>query len=283
MFLAPRVLHFAAEEVHWECMELCTTESLPTLFNIIPDSDSIILKSSLRHDLPEQDKARVLYDAWYQLVIAYSSGTLTFTSDRIIAIAGLAGIFCRLLGLSEGDYLCGIWRTQLEHDLMWKRNGPCWASHHTRLSDLPSWSWLSMCAETWICSGWIWGQREDDDLTTAEVVHASTTPVQTAFGPVSSGKVALQVFLCQCTIRREDYTHLDRRYMRRMIPPYTGGSDYGYSMDLDGSRLREEEHFEICTDDDGDQLVNKTVYLMLGRARDPECDKSVARIEGRGP
>jgi hypothetical protein len=283
MFLAPRVLHFAAEVVHWECMELCTTESLPTLFNIIPESDSIILKSSLRHDLPEQDKARVLYDAWYQLVIAYSSGTLTFTSDRIIAIAGLAGIFCRLLGLSEGDYLCGIWRPQLEHDLMWKRSGPCWASHHTRLSDLPSWSRLSMCAETWICSGWIWGQREDDDLTTAEVVHASTTPVQTAFRLVSSGKVALQVFLCQCTIHRKDYAHLDRDYMRRMIPPYSGEYNYGYSMDLDGSTLREEEHFEICTDDDGDQLVNKTVYLMLGRARDPECDKSVARIEGREP
>jgi hypothetical protein len=139
-----------------------------------------------------------------------------------------------------------------------------------------------MCAETWICSGWNWGQREDDDLTTAEVVHASTTPVQTAFGPVSSGKVALRVFLCQCTIRREEYTH-GGDYMRRVIPLYSGESDYDYSMDLDGSTLREEEHFEICTDDDGDQLVNKTVYLMLGRARDPECDKSVARIKDREP
>ncbi|OAG15166.1 HET-domain-containing protein, partial [Alternaria alternata] len=120
MFLAPRALHFATEVVHWECMELCTTESLPTLLNIIPESNIIIRKSALRYDLPEQDRAQVLYDAWYRLVIAYSGGTLTFTSDRIIAIAGLAGIFCRLLGLSEGDYLCGIWRPQLEHDLMWK-------------------------------------------------------------------------------------------------------------------------------------------------------------------
>jgi hypothetical protein len=61
-FLAPRVLHFAAEEVHWECMELFTAESLPTLFNTTPVSNIIIRKSTLRYDLPEQHRAQVLYD-----------------------------------------------------------------------------------------------------------------------------------------------------------------------------------------------------------------------------
>jgi hypothetical protein len=137
-FLAPRVLHFAAEEVHWECMELFTAESLPTLFNTTPASNIIIRKSALRYVLPEQDRAQVLYDIWYQLVTAYSRGSLTYKSDRAIAIAGLAGMFSRLLELSQSDYLCGIWRPQLEHDLMWRRHGHCWTTQGMRPTDLPS-------------------------------------------------------------------------------------------------------------------------------------------------
>ena len=268
-FLAPRVLHFAAEEVHWECMELFTAESLPTLFNTTPTSNIIIRKSALRYDRPEQDRAQVLYDIWYQLVTAYSRGSLTYKSDRAIAIAGLAGMFSRLLELPESDYLCGIWRPQLEHDLMWRRHGHCWTTQGTRPSDLPSWSWLSICAEIWIYSGWCWGERDDDDLITAEVVHASTTRSQVAFGPVLSGTVALGVFLCQCIIHRGGRPYYEE---------HEGGD---YLMDIDGSTLREDEHFEIYVDDHTIQITDAPVYLMLGRARRLESDDSAAHPGGQ--
>jgi hypothetical protein len=265
-FLAPRVLHFAAEEVHWECMELFTAESLPTLLNTIPVSNAIIRKSGLRYGLPEQERIRVLYDIWYQLVTAYSAGTLTFTSDRAIAFAGLAGIFCRLLGLSESDYLCGIWRPQLEHDLMWRRHGSCWKPQDSRISELPSWSWLSLCSDIWTYSGWCWGDRDDDGLITAKAVHASTARSQVAFGPVSSGTVTLRVFLCQSTMSRGN-------------PPfYDELEDCDHFMNVDGSMLREQEHFEYYLDDPATQIIDKPVYLMLGRARDPACDNAVASL-----
>lgn len=268
-FLAPRVLHFAAEEVHWECMELFTAESLPTSFNTIPESNIIIRKSTLRYDLPEQDRAQVLYDIWYQLVTAYSRGSLTYKSDRAIAIAGLAGIFSRLLGLSESDYLCGIWRPQLEHDLMWRRHGHCWTTQGMRPSDLPSWSWLSICAEIWIYSGLCWGERDDDDLITAEVVHASTTRSQVAFGPVLSGTVALRVFLCQQIIHWGGHPYYD--------------VDHNHSMDIDGSTLREDEHFELYIDDYTIQITDKPVYVMLGRARRLGSDNPAGHLGGQPP
>lgn len=268
-FLAPRVLHFAAEEVLWECMELFTAESLPTLFNTIPESNIIIRKSALRHDLPEQDRAQVLYDIWYQPVTAYSRGTLTFTSDHAIAIAGLAGIFCRLLGLSESDYLCGIWRPQLHCDLMWRRDGSRWTTQDIKAAGLPSWSWLSICAPIWIYSGWSWGDRDDDDLITAEVVHASITRSQIAFGPLSSGTVVLQAFLCQSIIHRGNHADYD---------PFDDLNRH--SMDVDGSILHEHQHFRIYVDDYTVAITDRPVYLMLGRARRPESDPSVAHLGG---
>lgn len=265
MFLAPRVLHFAEQEVHWECVELFTAESLPTLFNTIPTSYSIIRKSALRHGLPEQEKARVLYQLWYQLVSIYSEGELTFTSDRPIAIAGLAGVFCLLLGLSESYYLCGMWRPQLEHELMWARYGHCWAPQGRRVPNVPSWSWLSLCAGLCIQHRWDDERGHEDDLITAEIVHASTTPSQTAFGPVSSGELVLRVFLCQSAIRRGH------------SPYYHALKDHDHTMSIDGSLLREEEHFELHLDDDGTQTIIEPVYLMLGRAEVAEDNESVSR------
>jgi hypothetical protein len=262
MFLAPRVLHFAEEEVHWECSELLTAESMPTLFNTIPGSSAIMRKSALRHDLPEQERIQVLYDIWHQLVTDYSAGALTFISDRAIAIAGLAGIFCRLLGLFESDYLCGIWRPQLPHDLMRQRLDS-WAPQDMKISDLPSWSWLSTCAGVWIYPGRYGGVRDDNVLATAEIVHASTTPSQVPFGPVSSGKVVLRVFLYRCTIKGREYCD--------------------WSIDIDGSTLEVNEDFMLQPDDDGTQMIDKPVYLMLGRARNPESHKLFVRTKGNVP
>lgn len=272
MFLAPRVLHFGKEEVHWECMELFTAESLPTLFNTTPSSRAIIRKSALKCGLPEHEMTQVLYDVWYQLVTAYSAGPLTFTSDRAIAIAGLAGIFCRLLGLSESDYLCGIWRPQLEHDLMWRRNRHCWVSQGSKLSSLPSWSWLSLCAETWIYSGWAYGHRDDRNMITSEIVHASTTRCHAPFGPVSSGTVVLRVFLCRSTIHRGNRSDYD-----------TFEENNDHSMDIGGSTLCDQKHFVIYLDDYTIQIADKPVYLMLGRARRPESDESAAHLRDHPP
>lgn len=265
-FLAPRVLHFAEKEVHWECVELFTAESLPTLFNTIPTSDAIIRKSALRDGLREQDKTRVLYQIWYQLVSIYSEGELTFASDRPIAIAGLAGVFCLLLGLSESDYLCGMWRPQLVHELMWRRFGQCWAPQGRRVSNVPSWSWLSLCAGLYTYHRWDDECGYEDDLLTAEIVRASTTPCQAAFGPVSSGELVLRVFLCQSAISRGN------------SPYYHALKDHDHTMSIDGSLLREEEHFGLHLDDDVTQTMSEPVYLMLGRAEVAEDNESVSRL-----
>lgn len=270
-FLAPRGLHFAAEEVHWECMELFTAESLPVLFNNTPATGYIIRKSALKLDILGQERTELLYSIWYQLVAAYSSGSLTFTSDRAIAIAGLAGMFCHLLGLSESDYLCGMWRPLLEHDLMWQRHVDWWTPpQNLRISNLPSWSWLSLCTGIWMHPRDLVG-----DMITAEVTHASTTPCYSAFGPVSAGQVSIRAPLCRVTMRKGN------------DPFYDGRHKYDHIIDISGSILREEEHFEFRPDDDSisgmSHILDTPVYLMLGRALRSKRDKILVRLETDSP
>jgi hypothetical protein len=52
-------------------------------------------------------------------------------------------------------------------------------------------------------------------------------------------------------------------------------------MDIDGSTLREDEHFEIHVDDHTIQITDAPVYLMLGRARRLESDNSAAHLGGQ--
>ena len=269
-FLAPRGLYFAEDQVHWECLELCTAESLPDLFNIALQPGYTVRKSAWIFDVPAQERMRILYEMWYRLVVTYSKANLTFKSDRAIAIAGLASKFCNLLGLSPNDYLCGMWRSQLAHDLMWKRVAN-WSKppQDPRVSNLPSWSWLSLCAHIWMSPRHSTENYLDyKSRITAEVLHASTTPCHTAFGPTSSGEIVLQVFICQVTLEKGDLAF------------YAGEEDRNHNMNIGGSVLREDEHFELLLDDDSNigtqQILNTPVYLMLGRASKSANDRSVA-------
>jgi hypothetical protein len=269
-FLAPRGLHFAEDQVHWDCIELCTAESLPSVFNTAPQRGYRVRKSALRIDVPAKERTRILYDMWYRLVQTYSWASLTFTSDRAIAIAGLACKFCNLLELSPNDYLCGMWRSQLGHDLMWKRLAN-WSKppQNLRVSNLPSWSWLSLCAQIWM-----WPRHSNESYPdyksriTAEVLGASTTPCHTAFGPTSSGEIVLQVFICQATLEKGDLAF------------YAGHEYCNHIMNISGSALREDEHFELLLDDNSNigtqEILNTPVYLMLGRASKSAKDRSVA-------
>jgi hypothetical protein len=108
--LAPRVLHFAAEELIWECAESFCCECSC----IRSPSPKFTHANILRPGVPDQ---LALY--WRRLVMAYSELGLTYSSDRLPALSGLAKQF---LGLRKGPYLAGLWRDSFLSDLMWR---PC--------------------------------------------------------------------------------------------------------------------------------------------------------------
>ena len=88
-----------------------------------------------------------IYEDWDQAVSSYSARTLTFPSDRLPAISGIA----KKIELATGDrYLAGLWEKDLLYGLLWKPS----QFQRTENSQAnlvafsgyigPSWSWVSL-------------------------------------------------------------------------------------------------------------------------------------------
>lgn len=250
-FLAPRGIHFAQEEVLWDCMELLSAESLPNTFDMDCDWPAI-KKASLTLETTPEERSEILYDFWYRLISVYSEAALTFSSDRPIAIAGLAYSFCHSLGLSETNYLCGLWRPRLIHDMMWMANRDWMVPpQHSRVSNVPTWSWLSVCRG-------VFQQTHFDCYIAAEIIHASTKPLGDPFGSVLSGTIQLRTHLCAVSFRAEQ---CNCHYREQEVH---------HNIYLGDSILHEDEHFTFCADDSTEdgmrQMLNIPLYLMLGRS-----------------
>ncbi|KAL8797818.1 MAG: hypothetical protein Q9195_000170 [Heterodermia aff. obscurata] len=164
--LARRVLHFTDNEVFWECRAPSPSFR----------SETYPHGSPLRRDLLGQTKLSLrdtstgsisdnpfLMLAWNEACRDYSQRKLTFQTDKLPALSGLARHFgsrCQ-----EDTYVAGMWLSQLPRALFW--NVPVRGRPDVRppLSDsyIPSWSWLS-------CGGPVEPSEVEDSYYVADLV-----------------------------------------------------------------------------------------------------------------
>lgn len=139
--LSRRILHYADDQVHWECQESCLSEGGRS----ISGHDRLKSSSILSHIAASPSSAvepRSLYLDWYETVEAYTRGELTRASDKLPALSGLAGVF----STQTGDrYLAGLWESDIKFGLLWSaarsdaprlRSPPAYRA--------PSWSWAAL-------------------------------------------------------------------------------------------------------------------------------------------
>ncbi|KAL8838913.1 MAG: hypothetical protein Q9170_001950 [Blastenia crenularia] len=144
--LARRILHFTEQEVFWECRA-----ASPSFRSEIYPQGSPLPRDFLgQTKLPLQDTSTKsivddlqLESAWDAACRGYSQRKLTYQTDKLPALSGLARHFgsrCR-----DDTYVAGMWLSQLPHALFW--NVPVRGRPDVRppSTDIPSWSWLS-CA-----------------------------------------------------------------------------------------------------------------------------------------
>ena len=132
--LSPRVLHFAKDQMYWQCWEAQLGE-----FHFPLTINQYNFKwghCEIRKN--ERDAGYLNYD-WWILVQRYSMCLLTVGEDKLPAISGLATRFCRQLQLETGDYLAGLWRPTLARDLLWGVKLSDGVAHMPGRA--PSWSW----------------------------------------------------------------------------------------------------------------------------------------------
>ncbi|KAH7335103.1 heterokaryon incompatibility protein-domain-containing protein, partial [Pyrenochaeta sp. MPI-SDFR-AT-0127] len=166
--LAPRVLHFARKQLFWECKELCASETYPyglpsairrdVLQQGLKENgkDSLVKKRPLSllklashsfgrlyevEGVEEIDQEEV--KSWYRIVKAYSQTSLTFTSDKLPALSGIAKFFQRT---PRNTYLAGIWKAHLPVGLAWYCSS--WVQEaplpQPEKCRAPTWSWMSI-------------------------------------------------------------------------------------------------------------------------------------------
>jgi hypothetical protein len=185
--LSRRVLHFGASQTHWECLDGVWSASsglklakstrlresfLGKLETSIPktgpssllmpggklviqrvkESDEIGEATRTKPPQP-QPRLKQLYGhephgTWYLMLMDYSARSLTVSTDKLAALAGLASTFAR----KTGDvYLNGLWLHGLPEGLLWSSIGLGRGTYELKSKSkcpssrrAPTWSWASL-------------------------------------------------------------------------------------------------------------------------------------------
>ncbi|KAI1499800.1 HET-domain-containing protein [Biscogniauxia marginata] len=189
--LSPRFLQFGQDELLWDCREsmLCECSQRPP--------DLPYNQVSMAHTNDE-----LLGHKWRKIVEFYTSLKLTYQTDRLPALSGLA----KRMGERRpgATYLAGVWSDSLDLDLLWIPWGP---ENRQSEDDYigPSWSWSS--SDRKIIFPSVWRSHEEKpsvkvvdkyfELLRASCVQSSMDPT----GRVRDGRLTLTVpSLCLLTL-----------------------------------------------------------------------------------
>ncbi|PSS18829.1 hypothetical protein M430DRAFT_101556, partial [Amorphotheca resinae ATCC 22711] len=133
MILSPRVLHFAEDQLYWQCRnDLFSEDGLVRL--VSP------LQSNFRSGKFISQDEYGGYKLWWEWIQVYSTLGLSHTGDKAAALAGLTNMYLKTR--EAGDQpLAGLWRNDLHFGLLWYSVG---SRRLTYLDHVPSWSWFKV-------------------------------------------------------------------------------------------------------------------------------------------
>lgn len=202
--LSPRVVHFTKSELIWECDTAVRCQCKM----IGDDVGNANIKASLsRSLLNEADSETPIY-LWLRIVEEFSIRRLTYDTDRLPAMSGLAKRFSRgPLGL--GSYLAGLWTEELALSLIWR---PATSKEDGRPAGTPyiapTWSWASINGPVFFsCSDDLRIGDEDRSQTSFVIIEeAKCTPATLdPTGKVSAGYLRVTALIVPAILH---YKHL---------------------------------------------------------------------------
>ncbi|KAF9871869.1 hypothetical protein CkaCkLH20_10501 [Colletotrichum karsti] len=156
--LARRNLHCCKSQLFWECNEMKANESFPDglMLPIAIDGDWVGMASALdkqfTHEETKRKRLLALKQApvhigfeyhhlWDDIVSRYSPCGLTFATDKLVALSGLA---LRMHQFMKCRYLAGLWEDHLSYQLLWEGHNDVQPLRKPEVYVAPSWSWASV-------------------------------------------------------------------------------------------------------------------------------------------
>ena len=206
-FLSPRTLYFGSDQLSWECRELESCEMVPGGLPLI----SMVTMSiggthwtgpqgvkRWRDDVREavamasgSCSFRLLqkaYRPWEYIVSIYATCGLSKEEDKLVALSGIAKEMQRLL---KDEYLAGLWRRTLVHDLLWNVLYTSKTEQYRKstLNRSPSWSWASIDSPILFHGATDWHSEKDKTLLNGRVLIEIMETSITALGGDPTGQV----------------------------------------------------------------------------------------------
>jgi hypothetical protein len=145
--LPTRVLHFGPEELFWECVQetQCECSTFDAADGVWHKPDKEQIRKAF-----EDGSIDEVAEEWRAIITRYSSYNLSFASDKLPALSGIAKFFQQ--HRNNDTYVAGLWKETLIRDLLWRATAGEFVKISPRRPQTwtaPSWSWASVAAEVY--------------------------------------------------------------------------------------------------------------------------------------
>lgn len=194
--LSPRIVHFAEDQIFWECRDLRASETFP---GGIPYRYNTDASRSLLHSKDDLHSKKAFLKVWDSIVRTYTDRKLTQKSDKLIAVSALARQMSRTHP-AAGTYLAGLWKNYVIDQLFWSASASAVRSPTYRA---PTWSWASIDGP--VISNFNWsdvggeGERQRS-REMAKILDVTTVTKDDPFDSVSSGELHISGPLLKVTL-----------------------------------------------------------------------------------
>jgi len=222
-FLSPRIVEYGSLQTRWICqasalegsidgfknMSVFCNERDDKLFtlalqNILDTSEPVISDDRRRQDLLQQ---------WCNILTIYTHRTLTFGTDRLPAISGIAAQFGRVLC---DEYKAGLWKSAMISELFWirsRRSEKDLRKLKSRPLEYqgPSWSWAAINEPIFATNYRSYIKHVDMEIVDCEIVikngAASFSVYDPSFGAVEAASLKAKGRLGKAVCEYDSESH----------------------------------------------------------------------------
>ncbi|RFU28712.1 hypothetical protein B7463_g7603, partial [Scytalidium lignicola] len=230
--LSPRTLYFSKTELFWECRHCDASKSFPE------GSPEFEYKHVFHRD------RKPISEIWHTIVRLYTGAKLTFASDKLVAILGIAQ---KAFEENGDQYLAGLWRKDIELQFLWCQQSPGRRLRSGSKYRAPSWSWASVDEKGFVH----YSPRFEgiEHVYYAHVLSASVVPAgKEPFGELEGGEL------------RMSYSVMLAGQLKKIHGEERDDMDFSYyEVEIDSPDDR-KENFQVYPD--FDELDWRDIYLL---------------------
>jgi hypothetical protein len=256
--LSPRLLSFGRWPT-WRCNRLVSSDGGFYVQDGKDDSqDRKFIDALIKfHRTGSVDLFRTiqLYKTWRFVVEDYTKRKLSLDSDRLLAVGGIAREISHMTGI---EYMAGLWKNNVLHDLMWHARAREWLTRPVAWR-APSWSWASVDCPI------LYNAITQDATPLAQVLSCNVTPAtgNSVFEQVTSGTVEIRGPFAEIT--RADVLELFRKQDYGPAPPISGDVQEWYLQILNDIDTTPERR---VSQEETESAFPKQVFGLITFTRD---------------